>query len=375
MTTISPAMRVLMASVRADIPVILWDEPGTGKTAVIESMFEAAGYHVETIIASHRDPSEMNGLPFVYENTVKQAPNEWVTRVNSMEKAVVFLDETTTAAPAVQAATLRMINERWVGDVRLGDHVRFVLAANPPECAAGGFELSAPTANRLMHISWSGLAAEDFAHGLVFGFDSVTPDFASEGIVEASEERMKLRASVVGSYVMRNPALIHALPNDPAAAGKAWPSRRTWHMLARVLPFIDDADTEGIMLAANGCVGEGAGTEFAVWVANADLPDPREVLNDPTAYDFTDERLDRTFVLLSSVAALASQDGTKESWLAAWAVLGEAAKAKRTDLAAGAARALASQKKAGWMPPKSAIVEFIPMLKKAGLMGEMKAAA
>jgi len=367
-TNTTAPMRVLIAAIRADIPVILWDEPGTGKTAVVESMFADAGYHVETIIASHRDPSEMNGLPFVFENTVRQAPSEWVERVNATDKAVVFLDETTTAAPAVQAATLRMINERWVGDVRLGDHVRFVLAANPPECAAGGFELSAPTANRMLHLNWKGVGVDDFAHALVNGFDTITPSFDNEGITEVSAERAATRASLVGAYLMRNPAALHALPDDPAAAGKAWPSRRTWHMLARIMGYLPDEDTEAVMTAATGCVGEGVGMEFAVWVGNADLPNPREVMADPSIYDFTDPRLDRTFVLLTSVGAVAASDSTKDTWLAAWDVLGAAAQAGRVDLAAGTARTLMAQRNKGWMPPKAALKEFVPMLTKAGLL-------
>ncbi len=368
--SVSPQMRVLLAAVRANVPVVLWDEPGTGKSAVVEQMFDQAGFHVEPVIASHRDPSDMNGLPILNDGKVEFASPRWAERANNADNTVVFLDEFSTATPAVQAATLRMLNERWVGETRLSDNVRFILAANPPECAAGGYELTAPAANRMLHIDWQGATADEWALGLTNGWDTITPDFSSVGIADASHERKALRSSLVSAFIMRNPAALHQLPEDPAAAGKAWASRRSWEMLAKVLAYIDDEDFDSIILAASGCVGEGLGTEFAVFLQNADLPNPREVLSDPSTYDFTDPRLDRTFVLLTSIVAIAAADADKASWDKAWGVLEATAKADRTDLAVGAALRLMKSRQPKWMPPAS-IKSFVPMLKAAGLLSEV----
>ena len=366
---ISPQMRVLMAAVRANVPVVLWDEPGTGKSAVVENMFDQAGFHVEPVIASHRDPSDMNGLPVLNDGKVQFASPRWAERANESENCVVFLDEFSTATPAVQAATLRMLNERWVGEMRLGDNVRFILAANPPECAAGGYELTAPAANRMLHIDWQGVTADDWALGLTNGWESITPTFTLTEADEVNEERKAMRSALVSAFIMRNPAALHQLPTDPAAAGRAWASRRSWEMFAKVLAYLDDDDFDAILLAASGCVGEGLGTEFAVFLQNADLPNPREVLNDPSIYDFTDPRLDRTFVLLTSVVAIAASEGDKETWDKAWGVLEATANADRTDLAVGAALRLMKSRQPKWMPPAS-IKAFVPMLKMAGLLSE-----
>jgi len=45
----------------------------------------------------------------------------------------------------VQAALLRVVLERAVGDLTLPDEVAVVAAANPPEQAADGWDLSQPT--------------------------------------------------------------------------------------------------------------------------------------------------------------------------------------------------------------------------------------
>src|SRR5205823_11964182 len=59
-----------------------------------------------------------------------------------------------TAPPAVQAAMLRIVLERVVGDLELPPGVRVVAAANPPEQAADGWDLAPPLANRLVHLDW-----------------------------------------------------------------------------------------------------------------------------------------------------------------------------------------------------------------------------
>lgn len=362
--------RVLMAAILANKPVLLSSEPGMGKSAVIESMLPQWGYEVETVMVSQRDPSDLNGLPMINnEGEVIMAPPRWATRANAANKSVIFMDEFSQATPAVQGATLRVLNERWAGETKLGDHVCFILAANPPECSAGGFDLSAPAANRMVHINWNGASVDDWANGLTNGWDSITPSYDDAALRDVSEERIVARKVLVSAYMMHNPAALHNLPDDPTAAGKAWASRRSWEMLADMLPFIADDDHDALLMAATGCVGEGMGTAFAVWVLNADLPNPRDILDNPKSYDWADPRLDRTFVVLTGVVAVATADGTKEMWDKAWAVLGNAAESDRADLGVGAAIRLQRVAKTGWLPP-AAVKAFMPILKESGLISE-----
>jgi len=366
MSTTHAPMRALAAAIQADIPVILWGEPGIGKSAIIDTAFTAHGYHLETVIASHRDPSDFNGLPIVVDGDVALAAPRWVKTVNQADKAVVFLDEFTVAPASVQGAALRLLQERWCGETKIGEQVRFVLAANPTECSAGGFDLAAPTANRLMHLDWDGPNAETWAQGLIAGWDTITPEF-QDLIVTADTERIHTRKALVAGYIAANPNALHTMPATEAEQGRAWPSRRSWDNLAQILPFIADTDTETMLVAAQGCVGEAAGTAFTVWAQNADLPNTRDVLNDPSVYDFTDPRMDRTFIVLSNVVTTAIGDGTKESWVQAWDVLAACAAADRGDVATGAALRLMKATKSGWVPPKS-VMTFAPILTGAGLI-------
>src|SRR5690606_2434798 len=70
------------------------------------------------------------------------------------QPSLLFIDELTGATPMVQSALLRVIRERWVGDIKLPYNVAIVAAYNPPNMAAGGWDLAYATLNRFCHMEW-----------------------------------------------------------------------------------------------------------------------------------------------------------------------------------------------------------------------------
>ena len=73
-------LEALGVCIDARVPFLLWGDPGEGKTAVVESAAEQ-GWHVETLIVSHHEPSDFAGLPVVgREGTVTLAPPAWAQR-------------------------------------------------------------------------------------------------------------------------------------------------------------------------------------------------------------------------------------------------------------------------------------------------------
>jgi hypothetical protein len=187
--------------------------------------------------------------------------------------------------------------------------------------------------------------------------------------VVAGPERRSVTVSSVTGFINHRPDLLDKMPQSADERGGAWPSRRTWAMLASVLAHLRADDTEAIRTAAMGLVGDGAGMELLAWLDTADLPDPAAVTADPSLVDWAGERQDRVWAVLHGVVTLAAQRGTVEAWRAAWKPLGAAADAKRGDIAAASARTLATLRPASTRIPAE-MRKFRPMLEAAGLLGE-----
>src|SRR2546430_16043910 len=119
-------------------------------------------------------------------------------RVAGAGQGRLFLAELSTAPPAVQAALLRVVLERAVGDLTLPDEVAVVAAANPPEQAADGWDLSAPLANRLCHLAWQ-TEPRSVADGLAGGWSApVVPALPEGGQAEGSLSRGLVAALLHG---------------------------------------------------------------------------------------------------------------------------------------------------------------------------------
>src|SRR5690242_6107056 len=217
-------LEALTVAVAADLPVLLWGEPGIGKTAALTQLSETLDLPLTTVIASVHEPSDFSGLPVVGEDPaahgVPLAPPDWAVRLVRAGRGLLFLDELSTAPPAVQAALLRLVLERRIGALRLPPGVRIVAAANPRSSAADGWELSPPLANRFVHLQWTH-DHEVVVRGLGGTWPRATlPRLSPEKLSEAVDFA---RRAVCGLLTAR-PKLVHQLPGNEMRRGGAWPS-------------------------------------------------------------------------------------------------------------------------------------------------------
>ncbi|MCU0302241.1 MAG: AAA family ATPase [Candidatus Nanopelagicales bacterium] len=329
-------LRAVGVCIASRIPFLLWGEPGAGKTAVVESAADA-GWHVETLICSHYEPSDFAGLPVVADGRVTLAPPQWAVRVAEHEgPSVVFFDEWTTASPAVQAAALRPLTHGEVGALRLPARVSFGAAANPADVAASGWELAAPTANRFVHLEWA-LPIEVFTECLVTG---AWPRIHVPELTADHAARVSAARSQVAAFLAVRSTQLSAIPRDAASRGRAFPTPRTWDYAARLMAACPPGDVEALRLLVHGAVGAPTGHEFLAWRAALDLPDPESLLADPDGDLLAGLRSDRVHVALQGVLAAVTTRTTPARWEAGVGVCVRAAELSGLDPAVPVVRSL-----------------------------------
>jgi hypothetical protein len=360
----------------ANVPVVLWGPPGQGKTSVIEQLADDLGLHLETVIASIREPSDFAGLPVVdgQTGTVVLAPPRWARALAVAPRGVVFFDEMSTAPPAVQSAMLRVAVDRVVGDLALPPSVRVVAAANPPGVAADGWDLTPPLANRFCHLDWS-LPATTLRDGFAYGWPRVpvppsdlAPDGPRPGPATGTADAMRL----VGVFLGTRPELVTRLPDSASEAGFAFPTPRSWEMAARLYAAATRADAPGPVrtLLVAGCVGAPAAGEFLTYVSTLDLPDPEALLTDPDSVRIAGRRSDIVHAIASSVWAVTDARLTAERWTACGRVLARIADAGHADIAFATARRWVHARPANALPDVASMRSLAPILRELGRLVE-----
>ncbi|WP_098022089.1 AAA family ATPase, partial [Streptomyces sp. wa1071] len=314
-------LEALTLAVSADLPVLLWGEPGIGKTAALTQLAASLDLPLTTVIASVHEPSDFSGLPIVGDDPAEQgvpmAPPDWAVRLVRAGKGLLFLDELSTAPPAVQAALLRLVLERRIGSLQLPPGVRIVAAANPRSSAADGWELSPPLANRFVHLQWTH-DHEVVVRGLAGTWPRATlPRLDPEKLPESVDFA---RRAVCGLLSAR-PTLVHRLPTTETRRGGPWPSPRSWDMTLNLIAFATAAGSsrDVLSLLVRGTVGDGPGLELLASLDRMDLPDPEDLLADP-AGAVLPERGDLRQAALDGVVAAVRTRPDRARWDAAWAV-------------------------------------------------------
>lgn len=370
-----PVYDAISVAIAANVAYLVKGAPGLGKTSYHIDMAEAHGAHLEVIISSLRDPTDFAGLPIKVTNPngdpgVYLAPPLWARRCNEVAsqggEAWVLFDEITTAAPAVQAALLRVMYERWVGDIQLHPNVRVFAAANPPEQAAGGWDLTPPLANRFLHLDWP-VNPKNWADGFIQGF----PVNSALKIDTKDVDKVmpQFKALVAGFIHSTGKEFFNAVPKDEAKAGGAWPSPRTWEMAVKLMATraVGGLDTDLDTLLLRGTVGEGAAAAYLGFIKAKDLPDPEALLKDPDKFQLP-ERGDIVYTVLNGVVAATIGDLTPKRWKAAWTILKLAGEQGAYDVGCAAARTLAQKSREDLEVPLDEIKPYVDMLVEAGLI-------
>ena len=359
------------------VPALLWGEPGIGKTQRIAQMAASHDFFMEIIIASTRDPSDFSGLPYRTDSGVAMSPPAWAIRANEATKkhpmSVVFLDEISTAPPSVQAAVLRIFGEKVAGEYKMNDQVALIAAANPPECAAGGWELAPPMANRFAHFSVEP-DADAWVKWALSGQNDKSQKWPR--LPKGWDDGIRAQLGIISAYVQTRPQALHQMPGgkhsnskEDADAGRAWASPRSWHNSAILLAACEAVgatnDIKQVSIAAT--IGAANALEYLTWRRNLDLPDPAEVLKNPKLItEKILKRADLIWATMSSVVSYVVSESQKnpDIWYKSWDVMGKLLEANKKDLVTVFATPLFRAKPADLKKVPAILTELMPYLKE-----------
>lgn len=285
------------------------------------------------------------------------------------------------APPTVQAALLRVVHKRVVGILTLPPEVLIAAASNPPEEAAGGWEQAPAMANRWTHLVSrpEDRRPEDWTAWLLRG-ESATQTVPRVDLPRWYGE-FEVAKKLAGMFIERRPgALEEAQKECRGRVPLAFASRRSWENVVRLHATCRAVGREDLLLDfGTGSIGEPMALQYATWVREVDLPDPKRLLLHPEEFTPDPKRPDRDYATMLAVVAVATEGITgrdqevsqavRDRWMAAWRVI-ERGMAAGKELVAGAAQGLGERRpRGGLVDPavRGIIAKLAPVLASAGV--------
>jgi hypothetical protein len=379
-------IKAVAVCAQVGVPFLLKGPPGNTKTSIAEAIFRQVCVTYVTSIAALNDPAYYAGYPSKGNKRIPDGsgegshevevammlPNEWAVelsqqaRANPGQRVGLFFDELGSAAPATRAACLRGILQGHWGEHTIPNSSPGA-AINPTDMAEGGYEFSAALANRFAHFEWDP-PEQWWDEQDMLGFpDPEVPKLPADWRKHIHQAKV-----LKSAFCRRRPALMQACPDQAELRSKSWPSYRTWtwtcEVLAACFSLGAGPNSDLAMILVSSLIGPGPAREFLTYCQELDLPDPEALLKDPSSLRLP-RRGDRAYAVLTNVVAAVLANNTPARWNAAWEVLGQAVEIGRPDVGATSARMLAAKKPDKGVRTPQAVGKFVPLLKRAGMLG------
>jgi len=198
---------------------------------------------------SQMEPSDLRGIPFRVGDKVEWAVPALLPEVaRHGQTGILFLDEITSAPPAVSAAAYQLILDRRLGEYQVPGHWAIFAAGNRQGDRGVTYTMPAPLANRFSH----------------FEVETHLDDWVAWAYANGIDER-------IIAFLRFRPERLFDF--DPAHNPIAFPSPRSWEFAHRGLrKFGDDPDL--LPGTLQGCVGPAAGIELNAFINSLDrMPD------------------------------------------------------------------------------------------------------
>lgn len=233
---------------------MMWGAPGLGKTTAVNDECKKLGIEISTVILAQYDAGELGGFPMLTDGPRgKQMERCRPAFLPDRGTGVLFLDEFPQAPIANQNIAAQLLQERRIGEHRLGEGWTIVCAGNDIKHRAGTNQMPSHVKGRQIHLEIEADTNDALDYFLSNGF----------------------KPELTG-YIRYRPEFLHKF--DPDA--KASPTPRGWERVDSILGWGLSEIAEQYAIA--GAVGSPAAADFAGYLQVVrELPDPDQPFKAP----------------------------------------------------------------------------------------------
>ena len=264
----------IMHCVNLKQPLMIWGQPGIGKSDIVADVARATGRPLIDIRLPLMEPTDMRGIPYladikVYDKNGEMLRDDMGVPVtekefrwsppsdlptDAMSNALIFFDEISAAPPSVQAATYQITLNRRIGTYKLPENAVMVAAGNRVRDKGVAYNMPTPLANRFTHVT----------------LEANVDDWKDWAI------NNKINQDVVG-YLSFQPQDLNNF--NPSQEGYAFATPRTWSFVSRMIDDTSNLDARTLSDLIRGTVGDAAGIKFITYRKHtSSLPSARDIL-------------------------------------------------------------------------------------------------
>ena len=277
----SQATSMLTQFIKAKLVPLLTGSPGIGKSNIYQKIADDYNLKLIDIRLGQCDVTDLLGFPQIQGNKAGYVPMDtFPIEGDPIPKGyvgwLVLFDELTSAAPALQAASYKILLDRMVGQYKLHKNVALCAAGNLETDNAIVQPMSTALQSRLVHLELVVDAKEwnEWASG--FGIDHR-----------------------ITSYINFKPGMLYTFMPDHTDNTYACP--RSWEFADRLLK-VTDLDDKDLLPMLAGTISEGVAREFIGFCKiYQNLPTMEQIQANPEAITVPNEP-SVLFALTGSIA-------------------------------------------------------------------------
>ena len=257
--TLSPKdlLDTIIAMLRADQPLMIWSDPGLGKSSIARLAARLTSHIYHDIRLAVMERIDTMGIPMVKDGRTVYAVPDFLPASNSENLHMMNLEELPNAKQDMFTAIYGLVLERRIGEYHLPPGARIIACGNRVTDRGGAHRLPPALASRFLHVDLRP-SVDDWA------------DWALDNDIDTD----------VISYLTFHPESLHDY--DPKREEQPFPCPRTWESVSRIKPHIQHLETRLQKALYRGEIGENAANSFTAFLSmKSELPHPKTVLLDP----------------------------------------------------------------------------------------------